>query len=277
MDIVKDFLLIFIIFTIVFQYVKLYRLMSAQRLFFINTLKHDLRVSLLAQIRGLEFLKNCIVSESTSELLNELDVSSKYSLDMINMLLKVYKHDNDEIILDSRSFNFSELANLLINNLSSSFLEKNIKIIYNSKDYIKMFADKNCIEKIMEILISKAIISANKNSSIYIDAISNEDFFRISINYAGKPITDEEKRRMFEKKPKFSTVGYGIKLLICKKFIDFHDGEILVEDNRNNTHSFILTIPQKQKNNIQKHYKKLKIEEYLCNNLYKNNKITRNI
>lgn len=259
MDIVKDFLLIFIIFTIVFQYVKLYKLMTEQRVFFINTLKHDLRVSLLAQIRGLEFLKNCIVSESTSELINELDISSKYSLDMINMLLKVYKHDNDEIILDSRSFNFSELANLLINNLSSSFLEKNIKIIYNSKDYIKMFADKNCIEKIMEILISKAIINAKKNSSIYIDAISNEDFFRISINYAGKPITDEEKRRMFEKKPKFSTVGYGIKLLICKKFIDFHDGEILVEDNRNNTHSFILTIPQKQKNNIQKLYKTSKI------------------
>ena len=48
--------------------------MLKQREYFINTLSHDLRVSTLAQIRGLDLLKN---DEEQQELVSDIHISLK--------------------------------------------------------------------------------------------------------------------------------------------------------------------------------------------------------
>ena len=57
MSIVKDLCLIAMFLFLIIKYILLYQDMLKQREYFIETLSHDLRVSTIAQIRGLELLK----------------------------------------------------------------------------------------------------------------------------------------------------------------------------------------------------------------------------
>ncbi len=43
------------------------------------------------------------------------------------------------------------------------------------------------------------------------------DNLEVSITYSGNPLSEEECRRMFSNNPRFSTVGHGIKMYMCKK------------------------------------------------------------
>ena len=60
-------------------------------------------------------------------------------------------------------------------------------------------------------------------------------------------LTEEERKRMFLKNPRFSTVGHGIKMYLCKKIIDFHKGQIYVNQYKNNLVSFSFKIPTNTK------------------------------
>ena len=80
---------------LIISYILLLKKMIQERKYFINTISHDFRVAILAQIRALSFLqnkKNIICSEQ--ELIEDMDDSSKFSLDLINTLINTYKYKN---------------------------------------------------------------------------------------------------------------------------------------------------------------------------------------
>ena len=86
MSIAKDLLFIIVLLILFFvlrRNLSLKYELFSQRENFIKTLSHDIRVSTLAQIRGLDLLQEKYNQE---ELIFDINESCKYSLDMINML-----------------------------------------------------------------------------------------------------------------------------------------------------------------------------------------------
>ena len=219
--------------------------MIKQKQDFINTLSHDLRVSAIAQIRGLELLQK----EATHiELVNDISDSCKFSYDMINMLLNTYQYENGEDILKYEHFNFYEILQISCKILQKEAYFKDIKILYNKKKNTKFIqAEKNGLTKVVTTLLSTAIHNSCSNSNIYITTEQNNKTLSVSIVYEGKGLTEEECRRMFLHNPRFSTVGHGIKMHLIKKIIDFHKGKISVKNLANNINSFTFTIPIKKK------------------------------
>ena len=89
MSIVKDLCLVAMFLFLIIKYLLLYRDMLKQREYFVETLSHDLRVSTIAQIRGLDLLKkNALQNDNNLELISEIDKSCKFTLDMMTMLLQ---------------------------------------------------------------------------------------------------------------------------------------------------------------------------------------------
>lgn len=225
------------------KYMKLKQENIQQREYFIKTLSHDLKVSVLAQIRGLDFLQKTMYQNSPdTELVSEINDSCKYTLDMITMLLNTFRFENGEQILSRESFKFSEVIYQCGKNLARSAEEKEINLLYKIGNN-NIYADKRYITKVFETLISTAIINSDRKSEIYILARNRQDKFEFSVSYAGKGLSEEECRRMFSKNPRFSTVGHGIKMHLCKKIIEFHGGEIRVNNNGKNLNSFTFTLP----------------------------------
>ena len=93
MDVVKDLLLLVLFLIIIFKYIMLYKSMLKERNYLINTLSHDLRVSTIAQIRGLDILQKNYAQE---ELIQEINNSCHFTLDMINVILNTYRYKKGE-------------------------------------------------------------------------------------------------------------------------------------------------------------------------------------
>lgn len=244
MGIVKDLLLILPLFIIIFKYMHLRKELQSQRKYFIDTLSHDIRVSTIAQIRGLEFLqKNFLIQPCHSELLEEINNSCKYTLDMITMLLNTYKFQNKELSLNYETCNLSELINLAYDNME----KKNINISLLNPKQCLVKIDKNLIQKVINIFLSIALIYGEKNSQILISLKENNNYAEVCIMYYGIKLSEEECKRMQSKSSRFSTVGEGIKMELCKKIIDYHNGDIKVKSYNNNLNALIFSLPVKKK------------------------------
>ena len=83
MSIVKDLCLVAMFLFLIIKYLLLYRDMLKQREYFVETLSHDLRVSTIAQIRGLELLEKQLSQDRNEDLIREIRNTSKFSLSLV--------------------------------------------------------------------------------------------------------------------------------------------------------------------------------------------------
>lgn len=238
-DITLFTLIVIIESYILFQYFNIKKELESEREYFIKTLSHDLRVSTIAQIRGLELLEKYY----DKDLVNEINGSCKYTLDMITMLLNNYRYKNGEQVLKYEKFNLVESIIKSFNNLNNLAKDKNIEFSYKIPSLCEIEADKECLEKVIKTLIMTSIFYGKENSTISLNIKRESDNIGINIIYKGKSLTDEECRRMFSKNPRFSTVGHGIKMHFCKNIIEFHGGTIRVRNLSQGLNSFSFVIP----------------------------------
>lgn len=246
MSIVKDLLLIFVLIVCFF----LYKKMKNEREYFINTLSHDLRVSTLAQIRGLELLEKNSLNNLDFELIKEINNSCKFTFEIINMLLNKYKYENNENFLKYEYFNLAELINLSYKKIFDLSFDKNITFVFDLDNCMISYADKDSIQKAISLLFEIAINNAINRSSITILSRERNNMQEISVVYQGKSLTDEEITRMFNNKSNYSTVGEGIRLEFCKKIMDFHKGKFFIKNLGGNLNSFTIALPIKNGNNL---------------------------
>ena len=158
----KDLVLILatiILFIICFI---LYKNKINQRKYFINVLTHDLRVSTLAQLRGLELLER---DNTKDEILSDIKESCIYTLDMISMLLNIYKYESGELFLKYSYFDISNILSDTIEFFSRKALNKNICFV-NISEKIIVYADIDLIRKLIVNLVDTAISHARGGSKI---------------------------------------------------------------------------------------------------------------
>ena len=229
------------------KYYTLRKEFFAQRNYFIKTLGHDLRVSAIAQIRGLNLLeKNPEDENIKAELIKEVNSSCKYSLEMITMLLNSYKFDNGEQVLYYEYFNLNDSIKACSSKLLEVLKEKSLEIIFFNDAKILIMADRNAIERLLELLFSTAISNSNINSKIRVLVLSNDNVLELKIMYQGKVLTEEESCRMLGKDALFSTVGHGIKMNFCRKIVEFHKGK-LEFSSHDGINTFTVLIPVERK------------------------------
>lgn len=243
MSIAKDLLFIIVLLILFFVFRKnislKYELFN-QRENFIKTLSHDLRVSTLAQIRGLDLLKK----QYNESLVEDIEDSCKYSLDMINMLLNTYRYENGEQVLNCENFNFYDLVSSSCSRLSNAAEEKGVGFSLNMDSSEIIYADRVELEKLMYYLLSTAVFYSDRNHKISVSVRKENDKLKVSLTYSGSPLSEEECRRMFSNNPRFSTVGHGIKMYMCKKIVEFHGGKIYVKNISDKINSFTFSLPE---------------------------------
>lgn len=246
--------LILLIFLIMFFIIiALKRENSKQKDLFIKTLSHDFRVATLAQLRGIEILSKSINFDiKQAELIDEIDKSCRYSLDMISMLMNTYLFEKGKQIVNFENFMLCEVLNTIFKVVENQLKEKNIDLFFDLDNLQRINMDKNLTFKLILNLITTAISYSKSNSIIKLSSKINNNLWEFDITYCGKSLSEEECGRMFSYKAHFSTVGHGIKMYFCKKIVDFHKGKIFVKNFSEKLNSFTFYIPQKQKNNIPK-------------------------
>lgn len=236
---------------VMYENIETERELERQKEYFIETLIHDLKVPTLAQLRGLELLQNDVLGKTNDDqkdLVVEIIKSCKYILEMISRVLQTYRFENRQKSLCFEVFSLADLLLESFNKVSSNAQEKNVQFVYAStQDDTMVEADRKEIKKVIVNLLISAISYSDKNEKILVNISTDNNQIKLSIKSHGISLSERECLTMFEKfelnSTRFTSVGGGIGLYLCKKIIDIHDGTIYA-NTAEKTNIFTFIIPQ---------------------------------
>lgn len=133
---------------------------------------------------------------------------------------------------------------------------KQVKLINEVQEEIKVFADTNHLRVILRNLIANAFKFTKENGTITVSATQeSKDFITIAVKDTGVGMTAEQIGKLFITNMHFSTRGTndehgtGLGLLLCKDFVEKNGGKIWVESEKDKGSTFYFTLPQKLSGN----------------------------
>ncbi|HEX2976171.1 MAG TPA: HAMP domain-containing sensor histidine kinase, partial [Bacteroidales bacterium] len=128
---------------------------------------------------------------------------------------------------------------------------KNIKIVNNVRKEIFCFADQNMLKSILRNLVQNSIKFTNPGGWVSIDASRKGKCTEIAVedNGVGFPegvILIPGAGSNFSTDGTVSEKGTGLGLLLCREFIEKHNGHITIESEKNRGSRIVISLPDKE-------------------------------
>ena len=224
---------------------------------FFSILAHDLKSPFNVIINFSELLNNnfdnldiqtqkkyiSLIKESSKNTYKLLENLLLWSRSQQGMIKFIPGKIDLKVLLFETMFSILEQAN-----------NKDIQISNNVKENTIVFADNNMLSTVLRNLISNAIKFTPKAGIITINAEeitgdNNQKLMKISVKDTGIGISTEMQLKIFDITENTSTkgtekeAGTGLGLIICREFIEKHDGKLWVESEPNKGSCFSFSIP----------------------------------
>jgi ligand-binding sensor domain-containing protein/signal transduction histidine kinase len=180
--------------------------------------------------------------------------SSKHANELLENLLTWAKMQTKSIQFNPEVFNVHAKIIESIDLLEGAYTKKSIKIEVITKEEISIFADINMFSTVFRNLVANAIKFTHENGNISIFIDQKEDFCEITVKDSGVGISEEDIQKIFRIDSNHSTLGTngekgtGLGLILCKEFVEKHNGKIWVESIVGQGSQFIFTLPVKNGN-----------------------------
>ncbi len=214
---------------------------------FINNMSHEMKTP-ISSIKGFaQLLEETELTESEKkEYIGIIVEESDRLLNISSNILKLSKLQNKTKLTKEDLIDVSEQLKKVLIILDNKIEEKNIKVTSNlPKTIIK--GDEELLHQVWVNLIDNAIKFTPKNGEIRIDIKKKGEKVIISIQDNGIGMTDEEKRKIFERFYQVDESHYGegngLGLAIVKRIITLSGGEIKVESKKLKGSTFFVELP----------------------------------
>lgn len=132
---------------------------------------------------------------------------------------------------------------------SASLLQKRITASNEVDNILKVHADRNMLELILQNLVSNAVKFSYPDGKIIISAMVADGQVKVSVTDDGTGMTSEDVKKLFRIDIPFSTngtlneQGTGLGLILCKDMVEMHGGRIWAESRHGRGSSFNFTLP----------------------------------
>jgi len=220
---------------------------------FFSIIAHDL----ISPFSGLISLTQTIAEspeafpeEELVVLHSELHLSAQKLYKLLQNLLEWSQMQKGTISFNPRDLNLAETVHQNIEILSSSIEQKGVIVKSAIDASTTIHADENMVNSVFRNLLTNAIKFSSRGGEILISAENVDDkFIQISVQDSGTGMADEYKVKLFKVEEKVGRTGTegekstGLGLLLCKEFVEKHDGEIWVESSEGNGSTFHFTLP----------------------------------
>ncbi|MBZ0181614.1 MAG: PAS domain S-box protein [Melioribacteraceae bacterium] len=220
---------------------------------FFSIISHDLK----SPFQGLLGLTNIIVEDIEGLNLKEikeytslLHNSAESIYKLLENLLEWSRLQRDMIEFQITKVNLNSLVEPIIEIQSQNLKNKNISLENLVSNNLDISADVNMVTTIIRNLISNAVKYTRHNGSIVISAKDKSDSVEISVKDSGIGIPEDMLNKLFvvgEKTSRLGTDGEsstGLGLVLCKEYVEKHNGTILVESDEDKGSTFIITLPK---------------------------------
>jgi signal transduction histidine kinase len=222
---------------------------------FINMAAHELRTPIQPILGLADVLRDYVSDSHQSKLLDVIMRNAKRLQRLSCDILDVSKIESSLLKLSKSQVNLNEMIKNVINDVENGYDDgnnSNGKIIFEPKETIIVYADKDRIHQVLSNLLNNAI-KFTKNGTVTINTkiaygsnnnANNGKEAVVTIIDTGSGITPEIMQKLFSKFVTSSSHGTGLGLFISKGIIEAHEGRIWAENNSNGVgSSFSFSLP----------------------------------
>lgn len=213
---------------------------------------HDLRNPLQSILSYSDFLVEdlCdVLSEEHAEFLSIIQSSTRFMAALVNDLLDVAKIESGKLQLDVEPSDLSRLVerNVMLNRPLAR--KKDITLRVSAEEVPTMTLDPAKIAQVLNNLISNAVKYSPSNTTVDVGLRREDGHAILSVEDQGQGIPEDEQDALFEP---FATTSVratagekstGLGLVITKRIIEGHGGEIEVMSEAGEGSTFIVTLP----------------------------------
>lgn len=225
---------------------------NAQKDKFFSIIAHDLRSPLAGLLNLLHFLNeefNEIPDNEKHEQLVNIAKSANNIFKLLENLLEWSVIQRGLIEFNPENINLLLFCKNSVEPLREIAYQKNIEIFININEQSELYADSYMMNVVIRNLISNAIKFTPKGGEIRISCSKTEEYCEITIADNGIGIPDYILPNLFKLGEKTNRPGTenekstGLGLLLCKEYIDKHNGLIRVESKEMKGSKFIISVP----------------------------------
>ncbi len=209
---------------------------------FFSIIAHDLRGPFNALLGFSDILK-LSAAELDRDLIEQyatiINDTAQQSFNLLENLLEWAGMQQSTIAFNPETHILSEIVDRELRLLNEQAAGKSIYIKNHVDRALQVLCDKHMIGTTIRNLVNNAIKFSHTTSCIEITAkrviILNHHWIKVTIKDHGVGIAKENIRKLFQMQHTFSTdgtqkeKGCGFGLVLCKEFIDMHNGLIFVE------------------------------------------------
>jgi signal transduction histidine kinase len=204
---------------------------------FFSIVAHDLRGPFHSLLAFSDALSNDIDELSTEEIKSfntDINKSLKKQFALLNNLLDWARLQNENYKLKFEDVDLYDIINEIMDTLSFTAEQKEIKLINDVSKNIIVNADKNMLQLVLRNLISNSIKFSNVQGIIKVTSLYKEGHVEIKVSDKGVGIPSEDLDKIFRidvhytTQGTFNEKGTGLGLILCKEIIEKHGGEISI-------------------------------------------------
>ncbi|MEM7551396.1 MAG: sensor histidine kinase [Bacteroidota bacterium] len=222
---------------------------------FISTVTHEMRTPVTAIRASSEIMQDpSLTNEERAHFSKTIVEETQRMERLINQVLDLEKMRSGKMNVPVEVIDLNQIAVDSLDSLSPLIQEKGIKLNTRfSEDNLPVLCNEDKIKQVILNLVSNAIKFCNKeDGKIALTTNRSNGTAELSVGDNGSGIPVESRPLLFQafyqaqnqtiKKPE----GSGLGLTISKKIIEYHNGEIWIEQNEPNGAVVAFKIPLMQ-------------------------------
>ena len=205
---------------------------------FISDVSHELKTP-IALIQGYAqgLVENVTTDDESRKFYAEVILDESNKMDkLVKQLLELMKLEYGKREFNNEKFDLRELVNEVIRKCDVMIKEKGIKVNFNVKEPIYVFADEFYIDQVVTNYFTNAIkhaeeVNGRKEINIYIEKIKHKKKIRLYVYNTGENIKEEDLERIWKRFYKVDSSrnredgGTGIGLALVKAIMNNYQNE----------------------------------------------------
>lgn len=181
----------------------------------------------------------------------EMEKSANLSHNLLQNLLQWSRAQTGRIEFNPSELILSDVVEENFQLLRNSANEKKIELTADVPRDLKVFADEDMLNTILRNLLTNSVKFSNSGGTVSVFAEQKESLVEVQVRDSGVGMDQETIDKLFRLDTTNSKIGTsgetgtGLGLILCKEFVEKHNGKIRVESEPGKGSSFIFTFPFK--------------------------------
>ena len=222
---------------------------------FISIIGHDLKNPFNNILGFSEVLTEDIRKlniDEIEDIAKNINKSARITNKLLEDILMWAKMQQGKVSFKPQNLNFTAICRDTLEILNQVAGVKKISINCLVAENLNVFADNEMLKTVLRNLVSNAIKFTHSDGAIIINAVQDIENVTISVSDNGVGIPPENLAKLFDISQVLTTkgtaeeTGTGLGLLLCKEFVQRHDGKIWAEGEEGKGATFYFSLPVKE-------------------------------